>query len=381
MNEKNNVSLVRCASYNPQEVQEAVKNAVELLGGIKKIVLPGARVLIKPNLLSDSPPEKGVDTHPEVLRAVIRLVKSVTGSIYCGDSPAVWGETKQIDRVYEISGTRKICEEEGIELVYFMQPKMRGGYPLTDWLDKVDCLISVPKFKTHGFTVLTAGLKNLYGLIVGMSKMIVHRDHPKSKDLSKAIVDLYQARRPDLTILDGIIAMEGEGPGASGTLKDMNLIAASQNAIALDVVLSKIMNLDPLSVPTNKEAVARGLINRDFSLIETSGEDVRVFLDVNFKIPKALSLNNFPDWLIDLLKKVLRIWPCADVNKCKLCGLCVTACPVSAIQIKSSKLSIDVKKCVTCLCCQEVCPEGAIELKKSLLWKLSTLRNRKKTKI
>ncbi len=147
---KPQVSLVKCRSYDTAEVESAVKRSVELLGGVEKFIKPEERVLIKPNLLTDARPEEGIDTHPEVVRAVIRLIKPLTKNIYCGDAPGVFEGKKDIDRVYEVSGIRRVCKEEGIELVYFTQAKMKGSYPLTDWIDKCDRLISVPKFKTHG---------------------------------------------------------------------------------------------------------------------------------------------------------------------------------------------------------------------------------------
>jgi uncharacterized protein (DUF362 family) len=125
------VSLVRCESYDAAQVQAAVAEAVRLLGGIGRFVKPGEKVLLKPNLLTDAPPEKGVDTHPEVVRAVIRLLRPVTRHIVCGDSPSVWGEKKDVNRVYEVSGIKKVCAEEGVELVYFSGSRLVKGYPLT----------------------------------------------------------------------------------------------------------------------------------------------------------------------------------------------------------------------------------------------------------
>ena len=122
---------------------------------------------------------------------------------------------------------------------------------MTDWLGKCDRLVSVPKFKTHGFTILTAGIKNLFGLVIGMNKMKIHRDNPRPDGLSKALVDIYEVRPPDLTIMDGVVAMEGDGPGTAGVLRPMGLVAASPNALSLDMILSCIMGLTPQDIPTN----------------------------------------------------------------------------------------------------------------------------------
>ena len=256
---KQQVSLVKCKSYDTARVEDAVKRAVDLLGGIERFVKPGEKVLLKPNLLTDAEPDKGITTHPEVLRAVIRLVRPITKNIFCGDAPSVWGEKRDVDRVYEKTGIKKVCNEEGAELVYFTDPVLKNGYPLTGWVFKCDRFINIPKFKTHGLTVLTAGIKNLFGLMIGMSKMKAHRDNPKPADLSKVLVDIYEIKKPDLNILDGVVAMEGQGPGSAGTLRNMDLIASSPDALCLDMALSSLMEVDFWDVPTNKEALRRGL--------------------------------------------------------------------------------------------------------------------------
>ncbi len=366
------VSLIKCSSYDTAEVQAAVRKAVDLLGGIEAFVKPGERVLIKPNLLTDARPEEGIDTHPEVVRAVIRLVKPVTKNIYCGDSPSVWGERQDVNRVYEVSGVKKVCLEEGVELVYFTTPKMFGTYPLTDWLTKCDRLISVPKFKTHGFALLTAGIKNLFGLVVGMHKIEVHRNGLRPEDLSKALVDIYELRKPDLTILDGVVAMEGEGPGSSGSLRSIDLVLASADALAVDMVLSSVMGISPCDIPTNREAFQRGLGQKDLASVEILGDDLKNFVVKDFKLPKTTYLTKMPKWLMGISKKILLMRPCVRHKRCQVCGLCQKICPVRAIRLENKRIRIDNKKCIMCLCCQEICPHNAIAIKKNIILQLLT---------
>ncbi|MFH0877701.1 MAG: DUF362 domain-containing protein [Candidatus Omnitrophota bacterium] len=364
------VSLVKCKGYDAADVTAAVRHAVDLLGGMGKFVGPNKKVLLKPNLLTDAAPEAGITTHPEVLRAVIRLLKPLTKNIYCGDSPSVWGEHKDIDRVYEVTGTKDICREEGVELVYFTTPKLYRTYPLTDWLDKCDRLISIPKFKTHGLTVLTAGIKNLFGLVVGMHKMKIHYDYPRPQDLCKALVDLYEIRNPDLTILDGVVAMEGEGPGSGGILRQMNLVAASPDALSLDMVLSRVMGLFPSDIPTNQEARARGVGPLDLGGIAVTGGELGAFCVNDFKRPKATQLNQAPKWFIHLFKQILKFRIRINARRCQVCGLCLKSCPAQAMALESNRVRIDDEKCLRCLCCQEICPKGAIDVEKNFLWRL-----------
>ncbi|HAJ57125.1 MAG TPA: hypothetical protein DCL35_05075 [Candidatus Omnitrophica bacterium] len=365
------VSLVKCSSYYAEDVEAAVKHSVDLLGGIGRFVSPGEKVLLKPNLLTDAAPEKGITTHPEVVRAVIRLIKPVTSRIYCGDSPSVWGgEKKNIDRVYEISGIKKICRQEGVDLVYFTKARMVAGHPLAEFAFSCDRLVNIPKFKTHGLTILTAALKNLFGLVVGMHKMKIHSDNPRPVDLSKVIVDIYGARKPDLNILDGVFAMEGQGPGSSGTLKKANLIAASADGVCLDMVLAALMNIDVFDIPTNSEAIRRGLGHASFSSIDIVGEQVKDLILPDFKLPKTSVIAKMPRWAVNVLSSLMTMKVCADASKCKLCGLCQKGCPADAIRLIEGRPVFDRAKCILCLCCQEVCPSAAIDIKKGLLLKI-----------
>jgi len=367
------VSLVKCKGYDTAQVENAVKQSVDLLGGIERFVKPGEKVLLKPNLLTDAEPDKGITTHPEVVRAVIRLLKPITKNIFCGDAPSVWGEKRDVDRVYEITGMKKVCQEEGAELVYFTHPVLKNGYPIADWVFKCDRFINIPKFKTHGFTVLTAALKNLFGLIVGMHKMKVHFDNPKPSELSRVIVDIYQMRKPDLNILDGIVAMEGQGPGSAGTLRKFNLIASCQDGLNMDLVLTHLMNLEVLDVPTNKEAINRGLAAGGLGLIEILGYKMRDFAVSDFKLPRSGMLSKLPKmpkFAADAIASFLSGKPYPVASKCRLCGACSKICPTGAIREVNNRIALDRKTCILCLCCQEVCPYNAIDIKKNLLVKL-----------
>jgi uncharacterized protein (DUF362 family)/Pyruvate/2-oxoacid:ferredoxin oxidoreductase delta subunit len=374
--DQHQVSLVKCTSYDASQVESAVRRSIDLLGGIERFVKPGEKVLLKPNLLADTLPENGITTHPEVLRAVIRVLKPVTSDIMCGDSPSVWGERIDLERVYGTTGVKKVCAEEGVRLVYLTTPKLRRSYPLTDWLEKCDRLISIPKFKTHSITVLTAGIKNLFGLVVGMYKLKIHFDYPRPEDLSRALVDLYEICSPDLTILDGIVAMEGDGPGAGGTLRPMNLIAASPDALSMDMILAGVMGVSPSDIPTNKEAVRRGLGPQGSSIIEVLGEELRTFCVQDFLLPKTPSLDKAPKWLVDIFRQSLKFKVMIRPQRCKVCGLCLKGCPAEAMAMESGRIRINDKKCLRCLCCQEVCPHGAISIEKSLLFRMFGLLRR-----
>ena len=162
------VSLTACSDYSPDAVRAAVACVMDHLGGMKSFVSPGQSVLLKPNLLTDREPDAAVTTHPEVVRALIRLVKESGGRPSVGDSPA---NVTKIDRVWERTGFRAMCEQEGVPLINF---EKAGSTPVTvgsvsfsiaqPVLD-ADVVISVPKVKTHMLTIFTGAVKNLYGIV------------------------------------------------------------------------------------------------------------------------------------------------------------------------------------------------------------------------
>ena len=361
------VSIVRCENYDSQRVFEAVKRAVDLVGGIEHYVRPGSDVLIKPNLLSARLPEEGVDTHPEVIRAVVRLVKGINANPRIGDSPGGYG--KNIEEVFERSGIKAMAKEEDVPLVKFTSSRSVDGMPISRQVFDCDRIISVPKMKTHGVTILTCAVKNMFGTVTGLFKAECHSKAPKAEEFSKIIAKVYSISRPHLTVLDGIVAMEGDGP-AAGDLRKMNLVMASHDAVAIDSCVAKIMGLNPLDILTTKEAYKMGLGEADLLRIETPGDDINSFIANDFKLPKTTMLKLIPDAIASGLSSLIRFKPYIDELVCTRCNLCKITCPVSAITIDKKKCKIDYHKCVRCLCCHEVCPYKAIYIKRNVLTKL-----------
>jgi len=361
------ISIVRCTNYLTDNVFDAVKRAVDLVGGISEFVKPGMKVLLKPNLLSSRPPEDAVDTHPEVVRAVVRLVKEAGGDARIGDSPGGYGTN--IAELFEISGMTKMAEEEGIELVGFSKSKFVDGIPIAREIFESDRVISIPKFKTHGVTILTAAIKNMYGAVVGVYKAECHARAPREEDFAKIIAKVHSIARPHLNILDGIVAMEGDGPSA-GDLRNMNFVMASADAVAIDSCLAKIVGLDPLDILVTKEAYGMKLGEADLARIEIAGDDINSFLAEDFKLPQTTPLKLIPKRIINTLANLIRFKPHIDAAACTRCNLCKLTCPVDVITIEKDSCRINYEKCVRCLCCHEVCPYKAILIKRNIINKI-----------
>ncbi len=364
---RSKISIVKCKGYDSALVFAAAKKAIDLIGGISSFIKPESKVLVKPNLLMAKEPEFGITTHPELVRSVIKLLKELNCKIYLGDGPSVWGsQTGNVDEVYERTGMRRVCAEEDITLIKFDKRRWRGKFPLTTWLDECDYLVSVPKFKTHDFTVLTGAIKNLFGLVSGIYKTELHKRYFEHEDFAKILVDIYQESRPALTVVDGIVAMEGDGPGTSGRLRNVGLLFAGADCVALDSILALVMGLLPQDILSTKEAAKRGLGVTDVELIDILGEKLEEVIENPFRLPGTAITRRIPRPIIKIAKKLIRFYPKIEHGNCNLCGACVAVCPHKTISIKSERIVFDYSKCMSCFCCQEVCPHSAIKVRKSI---------------
>jgi len=361
------VAVIRCGDYEREKVLDAVRRAVDLLGGMSRFVKPAAKVLIKPNLLSARPPEDAVDTHPEVVRAVVRLVREAGGRVIIGDSPGGFG--KNVQEVYEVSGMKKMAREEGADLVKFSSAKFVDGMPISRHLFDCDVFISVPKFKTHCITLITAAIKNTYGAVIGLSKAACHSHAPKEEDFAKIVAKVHSLARPNLNILDGIMAMEGDGP-SSGSPRNIGLLMAGTDAVAMDSCIADMIGLKPLDILVTKEAYEMGLGEADLSKIELAGDDIHSFRIKDFKLPQTMPMRLIPSLVAKGVAPLVRFKPFIDSKVCTRCNLCKITCPVNCIEIEEDRCKIDYNKCVRCLCCHEVCPYKAIRIRRNILTRL-----------
>jgi uncharacterized protein (DUF362 family)/NAD-dependent dihydropyrimidine dehydrogenase PreA subunit len=361
------VSIIKCENYNSELVLESTKKAIDLIGGITSYVKAGSKVLVKPNLLMAKEPEFGIDTHPEVVRAVIKILKEIKCQIFVGDGPSVWGnQIGNVWRVYERSGIKRVCAEERVDLVEFNKRRWHGNFPLTTWIEDCDYLVSIPKFKTHGLTILTAAIKNLFGLVSGTYKTELHKKYFDKENFSKILVDVYEKTRPALTVIDAVIAMEGEGPATSGKLRNLGLILAGSDCVALDSILAIIMGLEPQDILTTKEATKRRLGESTLDSINVLGARLEEVIGQPFLLPITSMKKKIPRPVIELAKILIKYYPCVERDNCILCAACIQACPNKAISMKDKRIVVDYKKCIACFCCMEACPNAAIKVKKTI---------------
>lgn len=368
---KSKVAIVRCKDYSQDELHKNINHAIELIGGWKNFVKRGDKVLLKPNLLTARPPESCAVTHPDFVRCVARIIKDLGAVVSVGDSPSGFGYDGQ-EEVYRVSGMKKMCQEEDIELKKFEKTAQIDGIPIAAPILEADVVISLPKLKTHTFMTLTGAVKNLFGAVPGLAKPEFHNKEPKAKDFAKILVDVYQRVKPHLNIMDGIMGMEGNGP-ATGEVRHIGLLLAGEDAVSIDAIFSVIAGLKPLALWTTQEAVRRNVGIADLDYIDILGERLEDVVQRNFKLPVGgLSfIERLPEPFIGFLRNSVRFWPEIEENLCKKCYRCLKSCPAGDITINKEASRIHHKKCILCLCCHEVCPYGAIKIKKSFMARLA----------
>lgn len=366
------VAAVRAQEYTLETVVRAVDEALKILGGIEKYIQTGERVLLKPNMLDSLPSERAVTTHPQVLRAMIRQVKSVGAIPVVGDSPGVAGTL----RAAEKCGIMTVCQEEDTELAVF-ETSVEFPFPagetikkfqLTQVLTRVDKVISLAKMKTHTFMGVTGAAKNMFGCIVGMQKAQFHLRTQQRREFAGMLADLAILVKPVLSVVDGIVGMEGNGPRNGKPVK-AGILLAGENCFAVDIVMAQIMGFPPESIPLSSLAITRGL-TPPHAGIEILG-DARAER-LNFVAPRSMmSLEDrLPGWFVRWGKSHLTSRPHIGLN-CIGCGRCVIHCPPRAMTLTGGKVHIEDEKCIRCYCCQELCPENAVQLKDGLMLALA----------
>jgi Uncharacterized conserved protein len=353
------ISIVRCAEYEQDRVFAAVEQALRLIGGIEAFVRPGQKVLLKPNLLKPADPQDAVTTHPEFIRAVIRVVKTRTDRILIGDSP---GGLVKAETVYERCGINRIAREENVATVRFDRVKTIDGIPFAAIKDEVDVIISLPKFKTHNLTTITNAVKNVFGLVPGLYKVHCHKQAPNAGVFSGVIAKIYGLVKPQLSIVDGILAMDGDGP-SGGNPYQLGVVAAGSDAVALDAVFSKIIGIDPMSVGSTRQAHRLGLGRADAASITIAGESPESVKARGFQVPKVLMLYRLPNAVTRIIGRCIPLVMAVDRKKCTLCRMCMKLCPQQAIREVKGAISLDNRRCIACLCCSEMCPVDAIYLR------------------
>lgn len=372
---KTKVALIACPDYAEELVLRALRKGIDLLGGISRFARPGEKILLKPNILNGAAAEKCVTTHPSLLKAMGALCQEKGARVNFGDSPGFGSAQTAAAR----SGLAAAARELGMEQadfntpvqVSFKEALIAKQLVLAKDALETDGIISLAKMKTHGFMRITGAIKNQFGCVPGIRKGEYHVKMPRAEHFASMLVDINRFLKPRLYVLDGIVAMEGNGPG-SGTPRRMNVLLLSSDPAALDAIFCRLIHLPARYVPTMAPAAASGLGRYRENEIELCGDEISRLECPDFKVVRQPAVpfdRSFPYYL----KKWISPRPFIDESLCENCGICTEVCPLEpkAVQQrtdgKNSLPVYDYERCIRCYCCQEMCPSGAIAIKRPLL--------------
>ena len=366
------VALVRCTTYDQASVYEAVARGLALLADSQTIFKPGEKLILKPNLLAADPPEKNTATHPAVFHAVARHLQEAGIQLSYGDSPAAHRPITAARK----AGIADAAEALGIpladfstgETVSFPEGRLIKQFTIARDILTADGVINICKMKTHALTRLTGAVKNMFGCIPGVLKAEFHAKLQNEDLFSQMLLDLNQLVPPRLSIMDGIIGMEGNGP-RNGTSRAVHVLLFSTDPIALDATAARIMNLDPSLVPTLLWAKKWGVGQVDN--IEIVGDDLESFTisDYDANRHSGSTARSDPGLMRQLFKNWIIPRPVIDSEKCTRCGTCVNICPVTPKAVdwhdvdRAKAPTYQYDNCIRCYCCQETCPAEAIHVK------------------
>ena len=373
-------TLKNVKEYKEELIRPAIREMLEALD-IARDLRPGMKVVIKPNLVMAKKPEAPVTTHPLVVKAVAEWLREQgIEDITLAESSGGPYTPEHMKRIYHVCGMDTIGdsihlnEDCSAETVNTRDSFANHSFHLITPIVEADYVINICKLKTHSMTGYSGGIKNLFGTIPGLEKPQMHYRWPDIGDFSNMLVELAQTVSPQLTIIDAVDAMEGNGP-TGGTSHPLKMILAARDFYTQDYFAAGLMKLDPMSIVMIRQAVEQGLAHPEE--IQLAGDAIPEDL-TPFQIPDTRKLDfstALPGFLrkpaVLVMGKLLKSYPLLSKSKCVGCGKCAESCPAHIIRIKEDrsgrKRAVFQKKgCISCFCCQEMCPMKAIEVRKAL---------------
>lgn len=370
MNTHSSIYIAKVDDYDsPDIIAGHLQNFFSLAGGVEKFIKPGMNVLIKPNLCLPHPPDKNITSHPVVIEQAVRIAKDCGAKkITIGDNPIGKTNKSLINKIWDSTGVRKVANRYNCEISLLdregfarksitLNGKKTFYFVSLEYLNS-DVVINIPKFKSHALMGFTGAVKNIYGTLPGRSKLKMHSFAPGIEDFAKVIANVYSQRPPDITIMDAIEGMEGNGPGVKGKTRHIGILAVSNDGVLIDTICTRIMGLNKEDILTTVEAEKKGLGNSTPNKIWLSGlGSIDEAVAADFILPTTMQFQN--SQVIKKIFDIAKFKMAINAETCRKCLLCFKNCPVRAIRLDDI-LSIDTQKCIQCLCCLEICPYGAI---------------------
>ena len=354
-------AITECRDYSEKELDEAIRRIIE---NSEFPDVSGKTVLVKPNILSDAPPEKAITTDYRAVGALLAiLVERGAERIIVGDSPGTQtgrlstrlcriGETAERfgARISDFREENRMHEIDGLHL------------PMASALDDADIVISFAKFKTHQLMSATGAVKNMFGTIPGLNKSPLHFRYRSPSSFASFLMKVFDECHVDYAFIDAVIGMEGPGPG-SGTPRHIGYMMGSANAYALDKAEATMMGYRSVPLIETAETVSKGITEASYPLLRPEDLIMKDYIRIG-----SGKKGTFRSLVIGTIRNAFhrgnmdRPRPVFDTGKCKACSRCVNVCPAKALSIKDGHVEFEKKKCIRCYCCHEMCPFDAIKV-------------------
>ena len=274
-----------------------------------------------------------------------------------------------------LSELMEYAQRKKMAIGAFNTPNLESLQAVIGAAEESDLIINLAKFKTHVMTGMTGAVKNMFGVVPGLKKAEFHMRFPDKENFANMLIDLCQAVKPTFTIVDGIQAMEGDGP-AGGSVRNLGLLLAGSDPYKIDMAMAYIMGFEAENLPVLKAAMDRGLVPARLEMTDITGDVQRYQRCEGYILPRSYRLD-FGDhvpralrWATPAVEKFLAPKPKINKPRCIGCGKCRSICPQKTIEIKDKKAVINLKNCIKCFCCHEMCPVKAIDIKRSSFFKI-----------
>ena len=349
------IVMVRNAAYGSDALRSVIFGMMEAMGGNE--IRKDSRVLVKPNLLSPAFPRQAVLTHPSIIRAAVEYCLDRGARVLISDSPAMGS----FNLILRMNGIRAALDGLDCECRPFMNSirvdigEPFGTIEIAEEAVRADFIVNLPKLKTHSQMLLTLAVKNLFGCVIGYRKPEWHmRAGIDRRAFARLIARIGWTLRPAFNILDGVLAMEGHGPGIAGIPRELGVLLAGRNPFALDRVVCRMLDLDPEQVPVLDVAREMGFSPPE---AEIDGPLPRIR---DFRLPRMTPLIFGPRFMHGFIRRQVLQRPICNGEMCRMCGACWKICPAGAIAPEKKPLCFDYGRCIRCYCCIEVCPFGAL---------------------
>lgn len=367
------VYLARCETYRAEELEPLIHRMFESLHVYEELK-PGMTVVVKPNLVIRAKPEEAVATHPAFAAAVGKCVKKAGAKVLIAESPGGPYTPGLMKAHFKACGYTDMAEQNGFSLytdcksreVSLPEGSVCRSLSLVEPFLDGDYLIDLAKLKTHSMVGFSGAVKNLFGAVPGLQKPELHCRFPGKEEFSQMLVDLCGLLSPQLSFLDGIWAMEGDGP-TGGSRRELGAVIASKNPYAADVCAADLVGIEPASVLMLRYGNEQGFGPIAPEELELTGDLPESLRQADFKQARASStdfIDKLPRALRPLAKKLATPYPRIDKKGCVGCGKCAESCPRHTIEIKNGKAEIDYKNCIHCFCCHEMCPRHVIGVRR-----------------